>query len=273
MIRVLTQNDRDMVLEYLERNHMETTFLIGNVLEFGMDNDKSKRRCGDYFGYFENEELRGILPFYNLGSCIPHFEAQGAVEEFSKIMIDREFSFLLGMEKVVKPLYERIKAFKNTIEYSEDSYFINNSFKAFEAEGLEIKGVNEISLENAIEFNMHATREGFGNENTWEDTMKALLQRAPEEDFIFGIVNGKIVAQACIQTFTDKINQIGGVYTLGEERGKGYCKAMISYLCERIVDRGKIPTLMVTKDNTPAVRAYNSVGFEFYDDYLIIKLG
>lgn len=271
MVRILSQADKEIVLEYLERNHMETTFLIGNVLEFGMDNDRDKRRCGDYYGFFEGDELRGVLPFYNLGSCIPHFEAEAAVEEFSKLMLNRDFEFLLGMEKIIKPLFERIKENKKVLDYSEDSYFINNNFKPFYSEGLEVKDAQEIDIDKAVEFNIYANKDGFGNENSRESTLKTLKQRADEEDFIFGISNGKIIAQACIQTFTNKVNQIGGVYTLGDERGKGYCKAIVSTLCERIVKRGKIPTLMVKKTNTPAVRAYNSVGFEYYDDYLIIK--
>ena len=81
-----------------------------------------------------------------------------------------------------------------------------------------------------------------------------------------------MVAQAGIQTYTPKINQIGSVYTPEEERGKGYAKAIVSEICKRIIERGKMPTLMVNKDNTPAVRAYNALGFEHYDDYLIVKL-
>lgn len=272
MIRKLTQRDREMVMEYLERNHIETTFLIGNVIEFGMDNDLDKRRCGDYFGYFENGELKGILPFYNLGSCIPHFEAEGAVGEFIEVMKGRSFSFLLGMERFITPLYEGIKDFKETLDYSEDSYYINNSFKPFKLEGVEIKDLEEIGIDAVVDFNIHANRDGFGNIHTRESTIKSLSQKPKGEDFLFLTADGKITAQGCIQTSTEKIDQIGGVYTIGEERGKGYCKALVSELCDRIVKRGKIPTLMVTKSNTPAVRAYTSLGFGNYDDYLIIKL-
>jgi uncharacterized protein len=76
---------------------------------------------------------------------------------------------------------------------------------------------------------------------------------------------------ANIQTYTSKINQIGGVYTLPEYRGKGYCKAIVSELCKRILGRGKMPTLSVKNNNTPAVCAYQSIGFKYYDDYLIVK--
>ena len=84
-------------------------------------------------------------------------------------------------------------------------------------------------------------------------------------------INNKLVAQACVQTFTINTNQIGAVYSLEEERGKGYAKAVVSELCERIISRGKLPTLIVNKQNTPALNAYKALGFEHHSDYLIIK--
>jgi predicted GNAT family acetyltransferase len=42
-------------------------------------------------------------------------------------------------------------------------------------------------------------------------------------------------------------------------------------MCRRIIEKGKLPTLSVKKNNTPALRAYTSIGFENYDDYLIVR--
>lgn len=43
-------------------------------------------------------------------------------------------------------------------------------------------------------------------------------------------------------------------------------------ICRRIIAKGKLPTLSVKKHNIPAVRAYTALGFENYDDYLIVTL-
>lgn len=131
---------------------------------------------------------------------------------------------------------------------------------------------SEVKLDDALNFMLEARRVGFGDNPSREDLQKVLSQRAPEEDYVFLLEEEKIAAQACIQTTTSKINQIGGVYTTENERGKGYCKAIVSKLCSIIKKRGRIPTLMVRKNNTPAVRAYVSLGFKHYDDYNIIRL-
>ncbi|KRQ86100.1 FR47-like protein [Caloramator mitchellensis] len=272
MLKVLTEKERKIVEEYLERNHIETTFLIGNVKYFGFENKKDVRRCGDYFGYFEEGELKGIIPFYNLGSCIPHFESQNAVPYFIDLMKNRDFKYLLGMRRLVEPLYNGIKDFKHNASVDEDAYYVNNNFKHFKLEGIEIKNYYELNLEKAVEFIVEANRVGFKNTAySIEEATKTLNQRPVEEDYLFVLKDGRIVATGCIQTTTDKIGQIGGVYTTPKERGKGYCKAVVSELCKRIIDRGKTPTLMVRKNNTPAVRAYEFLGFEYYDEYVIIE--
>lgn len=271
MLRLLNDNDREPVMEYMDRNHIETTFLIGNILNFGLNNDKNIRRCADYFGYFEGTELKGILPFYNLGSCIPHYESSLAVDEFVQLMKERNFSYLLGMEKVVKPLYKEIKNCKTLEEYSEDAYYINYNFTPFNLEGVEFADGKNLPLPQVENFIMKAYEDGFGSIKNRNEIANMLNERGPEEDFIFLLKNGEIKAQANIQTYTSKINQVGGVFTLRSERRKGYCKAVVSEICRRIIDRGKLPTLMARNNNTPAVRAYTSLGFSYYDDYLIIK--
>lgn len=272
MIKLLTSEDKFIALEYAMKNHIECTFLIGNLNAFPLSNDKTIRRCADYYGYFEDEKLLGMIGFYNLGSCIPHFETENAIPYFVNLLKQYNFSYLLGMSRIINPLYEGIREYKKLQDFSEDSYFINDDFKPFKLDDVEFIEATDFELNKAIEFMAEARKIGFGDEPDYEDLKKSLLQRPKEENFIFAVKEGKILAQACIQTTTSEINQIGGVYTTVNERGKGYCKAVVSELCKVIVERGKLPTLMVRKNNTPAVRAYSSLGFRYYADYSIIEI-
>ncbi|MDF2519421.1 MAG: family N-acetyltransferase [Clostridia bacterium] len=271
LVRLLTKADKETILEYLARNEVETSFLYANIVEFGVDNRKEIRRCADYYGYFEGEALKGILPFYNLGSCIPHYETDEAVLFFAELMKERDFEFLLGMYKIIKPLYNQIKDYKDIKSYDESFYFINKNFRPFILEGVRFLSTDELTYEKAAEFVLQARIKGFNQDAAIEDVKKSLMQRGKEEEYLFLEKEDKIVAQACIQTYTPRINQIGAVYTAEEERGKGYCKALVSEMCRRIIARGKAPTLSVKKKNTPAVRAYTALGFEHYDDYLIVR--
>jgi uncharacterized protein len=271
MIRLLTDTDKKIILEYLDRNEIETSFLYANVMEFGVDNRKDIRRCADYYGFFHGEALKGILPFYNLGSCIPHYEVEEAVPLFAGLMKEKNFEFLIGMHKVIKPLYEAVKDYKEIQSYDESSYFINKNFISFTSDGVNFINANKASSEEAVDFIMEARVYGFKQTATREDIKKSLIQRGEEEEYIIAEKDGKMVAQACVQTYTPKIHQIGGVYTAEKERGKGYCKTVVSEICRRIIAKGKVPTLSVRKNNIPALKAYTALGFENYDDYLMVR--
>lgn len=271
LVRLLDNKDKAEVMEYIYRNEMEAAFLCANVLNLGLENDMKTRRCGDYYGFFSQGEIKGVLPFYNLGSCIPHYETKEAIPVFAQIMRERSFEYLLGMQKIVLPLYEQIKDSKKVIELDDGSYFVNRDFRPYTVEGLEFVEAREAARdERAVEFLVRVRNIGFGENVTGEEAV-ASLGSDPEEDAVIAVANGEYVAFAKIQTYTRTLNQIGSVYTEEAHRGRGYCKAVVSEICRRIVARGKIPTLFARKDNPPAVKAYTALGFEPVDDYSLIR--
>lgn len=274
MIRLLTDSDRAIVFEYLARNEIETSFLYSNIIECGIDNIRDNKRCGDYYGFFKDSALTGIMPFYNMGSCLPHFEAEDAIPFFAQLIKERSFDeYLLGMKRVVGPVYEEVKVFKETIEFNESSYMANKNLKPYIINGLEfIEPGESANDDEVINFLIRVRNKGFHENTNAEEVRKALSFSSPEEDRIIAIKDGKFVAYAKIQAYTNTIGQIGGVYTEEEERGKGYGKAVVSEICRRIFARNKIPTLIVKKNNLPALKAYTTLGFGNFDDYLLIKL-
>lgn len=270
-LRLLGAKDEKRLLEYIEQYTFETAFLYANVKQFGVENDGQTRRCANYYGLFEGESLLGVLPFYNLGSCIPHFIDARAIPIFAKKMKETHFDCLLGMNQLVGPLVEALKPFKEAIKDTDDSYYINQEFKPYRLQEIEIVSIHELPLDQAIAFHREMNLVGFGRETSDEEAQKALNEKGDEEAYLVILKDGKCLASANIQTYTGQIAQIGGVYTAPEHRGNGYAKAVVSALCDIIIKSGKMPTLMVTKANTPAVKAYQALGFKHYDDYRIVS--
>ncbi len=271
LISLLRKENTDEVIEFLKKDSIAGAFIIGNVLEFGLDNRKDQRRCGDYYGYFSKGQIAGILPFYNMGSCIPLYYKEEVIEPFAQIMVHRPLEMLIGMKKFVQPLYDIISTEKNMLTYQESSYFINNSLTPFLLEGCSFAEANELDHQRVIDFVKDAYWYGFHQQYSLNEVEAFVKQRGVEEELLFLMAEGKMTAQAYVQASTDEINQIGGVYTVEGERGKGYCKALVSKLCHTIIKRGKTPTLIVRKNNFSALRAYASLGFTYFDDYLLIK--
>ncbi|KXG74497.1 hypothetical protein AN618_22910 [Fervidicola ferrireducens] len=271
MLRLLSEKDRKIIEEYIKRYPFETTFIQGNIANFSIENKKDIRRCGDYYGYFKNGRLVGIIPFYNLGSSTPHYEDEECIEAFSELILKYNVEFLLGMKKVILPLYTKIKDAKKIKFCDEDSFQINEELKPYENSKVKIIDFYEIPLEEAAAFAVEASKKGFDMKVSIEEKIKTFKERSKEEDYIFAVYDDEIIGQAYIQVSTDLVNQIGGVYTKEEYRNNGVCKAMVSELCKRIIKRGKKPVLMVKKYNTPALRAYEKLGFIHYDDYMMVR--
>ena len=270
MIRLLTAGDRREVNIYLKQNYLETVSLGGNLEHCGIENDHLSRRAGDYYGYFAAGQLRGILAFFNLGSVIPHFEVPEAVSEFASLMRLRRWKVLAGVKRVVEPLCQAQA--KPVLDYEDSHYLANYAIKPKTLpESLAIAEVETVDRILALRFIVEAYRQGFNRRFNEELAARLIHDRSPEEAIVFLLAGGVPQALAMVQAVTGQVHQIGGVYTSEGSRGRGYCQALVSALCQRSKSFGKIPVLMVRRDNIPAVRAYEALGFTYVTDYLVVK--
>ena len=64
-------------------------------------------------------------------------------------------------------------------------------------------------------------------------------------------------------------DQIGGVYTVPEERNKGIASELMRYLIDDIRAQGKGSTLFVKQHNTAAIAMYERLGFERKNEFAI----
>lgn len=272
MIRLLTGGDIQEVASYLERNYMEAVLFAGNLRRCGIDNDGISRRAGDYYGYFADNRLLGLLAFYNLGNVVVHFEAESASRCFAEIIQQRRFEMLVGLKVMIEPLCLALAPHKSVLSWEESYHFVNYTLKPYSLDAsCQVAKVETVDQSRALAFIVEAYRQGFQRRFNQELAVKLIEDRQGGEDFVFLLVDTIPVAQALIQVVAGRTAQIGGVYTNERHRGKGYCKALVGELCQQIHAAGRIPTLMVRKDNIPAVRAYQALGFTCHDEWLLAK--
>jgi hypothetical protein len=75
---------------------------------------------------------------------------------------------------------------------------------------------------------------------------------------IFILFDSRPVAMGMLSGIGERINL---VYVLPELRGKGYGKALVTTLAEKVRARGKLPVLYTACDNAAANKLYTSLGF------------
>jgi predicted GNAT family acetyltransferase len=64
---------------------------------------------------------------------------------------------------------------------------------------------------------------------------------------------------------------IGVVATHEDHRNKGYATSIVSELVRQILEKLPIAMIYVLRDNPPAIRAYEKVGFKQYRTYFFMR--
>jgi ribosomal protein S18 acetylase RimI-like enzyme len=84
--------------------------------------------------------------------------------------------------------------------------------------------------------------------------------------------HGKIVSAAGVHLVTPKIAQLGNILTDEYWSGQGFATACTSTLTTDLASKGRIVSLFVRKDNTPAIHVYEKLGFRKARDITFLKM-
>jgi ribosomal protein S18 acetylase RimI-like enzyme len=97
---------------------------------------------------------------------------------------------------------------------------------------------------------------------------RASLARTLERQLVFAAEEGGVlIGKAGTNARGFRVDQVGGVYTLPERRGRGVASALMALLLAEIRASGKAPALFVKPGNAPARALYRGLGFEDLGDY------
>lgn len=81
--------------------------------------------------------------------------------------------------------------------------------------------------------------------------------------------DGRPVAKAGTNARGFAVDQIGGVFTVEAERGRGFARKVMRELLDRIFREKGTASLFVKKHNAPAIALYRRLGFRALEDYRI----
>lgn len=96
------------------------------------------------------------------------------------------------------------------------------------------------------------------------------LRQTLRRQFVFlAEREGRPVAKAGTNARGFTVDQIGGVFTVQEERGRGIAARVMRVLLDRIFEEKSAASLFVKKHNAPAVALYRRLGFRALEDYRI----
>ncbi|SHH94854.1 GNAT family N-acetyltransferase [Clostridium grantii] len=263
MIRKLTENDRQIVLEFLSQEAAINLFIIGDIENFGFDQDFQ-----ELWGSFNNEEkIQGVLLRYH-ESFIPYYKDKSFdCKGFKDIILSNKGKVILsGKESVVENFKDILpEATKKSTYFCE----LRNKDKLLnECESIEIAQIEDAEkiynlLETIDEFNATDTN----SIERIENKLKAKSGR------IYFMKNEHEEAISVAQTDAENrySAMVVGVATIKEYRHKGFMSQCLSKLCLDLLNEGK--TLCLFYDNPEAGKVYHKLGFETIEKWtMLIKL-
>ncbi len=98
----------------------------------------------------------------------------------------------------------------------------------------------------------------------------AMFRKNLEENIVlYAELDGTPVAKAGTNARGFITDQIGGVFTKRDQRGKGIARIVMKYLLSLIFEDKQYASLFVKKHNLPAINLYKSLGFKIVNDFRI----
>ncbi|NOY08155.1 MAG: GNAT family N-acetyltransferase [Spirochaetes bacterium] len=101
-------------------------------------------------------------------------------------------------------------------------------------------------------------------------SLELLRKNLTRNIILFAEKNNIPIAKAGTNARGFNTDQIGGVFTMRAERGKGIAGQVMIKLLEYIFKEKKTASLFVKKENEPAVKLYKNLGFNIKDDFRIV---
>ncbi len=157
------------------------------------------------------------------------------------------------------------ETYKNSKIYEEITMFLSN------VGSFDIPGDINVRQIKKNEYSLLADTLNDGKHDKIYYMNKAKLKL--KNNSVYGyFINNKIVSIAAIDVMSKYGCAIGGVYTLLEYRNKGYARSVISKIIQNCIIKNNI-TLFVRKDNYPAIKLYNSMGFKNNSERIFVDNG
>ena len=193
---------------------------------------------------------------------------------------DSHVRWVMGVARVVDPILSRLRERSITLGLDEQCYLCYVDANTLRPHGIE--GIRQAeacdagavaSLRSAFEreyFGMPASQVS----RSW---CLRLARRYIERGTFIAEQHGQVISMAATEAETPDLAQIGAVYTRRGYRTRGLARAVVSALSADHLDAKRAQPkrramLTVRRDNTPALRAYASIGFAHWEDYRMTKL-
>lgn len=261
MIRLLTENDRDAVLEYLYRDPAYNIFIIGDIETFGFDEPFQRvyAECDD-----EGTFLSVFLRYRD--NAIYYADTLRFNKAYLPIFKKDPFSFISGKTDLMNLINPYLNAYKKYHTYFCEAKTYNLDYEVQS----EIKRMTTLEDAHKI-YDLISSVEEFSEftqdkENYADAKMKSIAMGVT----LYLEENGKALSTVATTAETSQNAMVVAVATHEDARNKGYASRLMKALMyEYLVKKHK--HLCLFYDNPGAGKIYHRLGFELIGTWDMYK--
>lgn len=281
--RLLKNQDYDIFEDFLKNYVATSMFMRSNARRAGLEFKPNQDYSADYWGAFEDDQLKGILvlnwngnlfiqaPDDKILSKLFHFFQQTATSNYL-------IKGVLGPDHQARQILAWLKPLPDNLLFSVAEVSYNLILKNMTLPPQLLDGTWTCRLATLqdltvltpwmVDYGIETLNAAPNKPDAYDIAQEELSKKIDLGEIFVLEDKGRCVAKADYNATLPYIYQIGGVWTPPEFRGRGYARAAVGGALRAAREKGVEMGTLFTKNPT-AVRAYESLGFRQIDHYHI----
>lgn len=265
-MRMLHEQDREAILRYVRKEPEMNLFLIGDLENFGVENET--------INFYLHEERNRwdflILRFNRFFILYSQYEDYNAAEA-AGFFRGREIDCISGKTVLLRKIAPAFPQWN--LEFTDLSRCDRMKGSTEQPEGLVIRRLEKEDVTEAID--LLTNIEEFAKTYKKEERMEKIREMEKEmakgsKVSVGGFLDGRMVSVASTSAENSESAMIVGVATALGYRGKGYASGVVRTLCRDCFERGK-KYLCLFYSNPVAGKLYSGIGFEKLGSYGMLR--
>jgi hypothetical protein len=262
------------IQSYLEEHRQENMIVLSDLIG-RHDQRPTRRNRLSLRGYREGDTIIAVLGTYEHGRAFPHWTDDTALEAILEDVRQQNMRWLMGVQRVVDPLLQRLTAQGYRIRYDEKDFlcYVDRAHLQLQ-ENNAVRRATMDDLDEVTELRCRFEVEYFHTRRTNVSTSwcRDIARRYIHQGVYVAERAGEIISMVAVEAAALDVAQVGAVYTNERYRGQGLAKSVVSAICKELLGHKNQVTLTVRRDNTPALAAYRAIGFQRWCDYRMTRL-
>jgi len=281
-LRLLEPGEESALEAFLLPRVDSSMFLLGNMRAVGLRDDGGTYQ-GTYVAAWQGGEIVGVAAHYWNGNLV--LQAPAVLEALCRTAIEasgRPLRGLVGPAGQVEAARRALDLAPAAVQLDEEEHLYSLALKnlqvppALAAGRLAGRRIEPHDVEMVTAWRVGFSVESLGDEESprlW-DACRAAVERGLAEGRIWVLEDeGQPVATTAFNTAIREAVQVGGVWTPPALRCRGYGRAAVAASLLAARDEGATRGILFTgKENVPAQRASEALGFRLVGDYRLLLL-